>query len=263
MDPARSPDGAPDDLGHIFAPGRVSCLLGTEPPILSAPGHDGGRGNRRFEGRYGRLYTRVIQTPALRRAAFSMWGSADPLHRLEAFVSDAVAAARAASAAPVIVDVPSGSGTLLPLLADQGFAGTVVEVDLAMSMLRRATMLDAAGLHTVFLHADALDLPLRDAIADVVITINGLHVVSDPRRFLAEAARVLKPNGKLWLITPVTAAGVRSRMILAAARALAITPGRPPTLPELHQFLDEVGFRRLQSYGGTSITGLACARTGG
>ncbi len=46
---------------------------------------------------------------------------------------------------------------------------------------------------------------LADAVADVVISINGLHVVPDARRFLAEISRILKPDGRLWLITPVTA----------------------------------------------------------
>lgn len=219
--------------------------------------------NRRFEGSYGRLYSGVIRSSRLRRAAFSLWGSADPLHRLDAFVADAVAAARVASDTPVIVDLPSGAGTLLPLLSRHEFSGRVVEVDLAVSMLREAVTLERKhrrGFQTVFVQADALDLPLADAVADVVISINGLHVVPDARRFLAEICRILKPDGRLWLITPVTAHGLRSRMILAAAAALKITPGSPPTLTELRALVADVGLREMRSYGGTSITGFACVR---
>ncbi len=251
-------------VGQLFLPERLPELHVEDPPILSVVRGYEERDNRRFEGLYGRLYTRVIQTRALRRAAFSLWGSADPLHELEAFVADAIAAAQAASVAPLVVDLPSGSGTLLPLLAEQRFAGKVVELDLAMSMLRRAVVVErsqAPDFQTVFVQGDALDLPLRDAVADVVVSVNGLHVVSDARRFLAETARILKPDGRLWLITPVTAKDVRSRLILAAARVLAITPSDPPTLPELHRLLNDVGFRALRSYGGTSITGLACTRS--
>ncbi len=132
-----------------------------------------------------------------------------------------------------------------------------------MSMLRRAVTLERkqrCGFETVLVHADALDLPLADAVADVVISINGLHVVPDARRFLAEISRILKPDGRLWLITPVTAHGLRSRMILAAAAALKITPGPPPTLTELRGLVADVGLREVRSYGGTSITRVACVR---
>lgn len=219
--------------------------------------------NRRFEGLYGRLYNRVIQSRPLRRAAFSVWGSADPLYELEDFVADAVAATRTRSTAPVLVDLPSGGGTLLPFLARDRFVGTVIEVDLATAMLRRAVARhrsDAPSLSTVFVQSDALDLGLQDRVADVVISVNGLHVVSDPQRFLSELARITRPGGTLWLITPVDGPGARSRVILAAARRLAITPRQPPTLARLHDLLAEAGFHRVRSYGGTSITGLACER---
>lgn len=221
--------------------------------------------NRRFEGLYGRLYNTVIQSRRLRRAAFSIWGSADPLYDLEGFVADAAAAARAQSASPVLVDLPSGGGTLLPFLARESFAGRVIEVDLATAMLRRAVTLHGTttpGLDTMFVQSDALALSLKDAAADVVISINGLHVVENPARMLSELARITKPGGQLWMITPVDAPSARSRAILAAARLLRITPVRPPTLAELHVLLDEAGFRRFRSYGGASITGFACDKAG-
>jgi ubiquinone/menaquinone biosynthesis C-methylase UbiE/pimeloyl-ACP methyl ester carboxylesterase len=234
--------------------------LTLEAPVIALRRHEPAR-NRRFEGLYGRLYNRVIQSPGLRRAAFSIWGSADPLYDLDAFVADAVTDARAMSTAPVLVDLPSGGGTLLPFLAREGFSGTVIEVDLATAMLKRAVALHRSStpdLKTVFLQGDALDLALGDAVADVVISINGLHVVPDHARFLAELARITKPGGRLWLITPVDGPGARSRAILAAARSLRITPRTPPTLAELRDLLDESGFRQFRSYGGASITGVAC-----
>jgi SAM-dependent methyltransferase len=101
---------------------------------------------------------------------------------------------------------------------------------------------------------------LRSAVADVVISINGLHVVPDPAGFLTEAARIAKEGGKLWLITPVDGPSMRSRAILAAANALGVTPRTPPSLSELRELLAAAGFREVGSYGGTSITGLACER---
>jgi hypothetical protein len=45
--------------------------------------------NERFEGLYGRVYTHVIHTRTLRRAVFSLWGSADPLLCLDEIVAAA------------------------------------------------------------------------------------------------------------------------------------------------------------------------------
>ena len=250
-------------LELLLSPDRARELTAPEPEIVSTVAREGAPPNRRFEGLYGRLYSRVIQTSGLRKAVFSLWGSADPLYDLEAFVGDAVRAANFSPARPVLVDLPSGSGTLLPFLAREGFRGVVVEIDLAISMLRRAIALhrsSAPRLETIFIQSDALELRLRSAVADFVISINGLHVIPEPARFLAEIARITKERGKLWLITPVDGPGVRSRAILAAANALGITPRTPPSLRELRELLAAAGFRELHSYGGASITGLACER---
>jgi ubiquinone/menaquinone biosynthesis C-methylase UbiE len=130
-------------------------------------------------------------------------------------------------------------------------------------MLRRAVALEksiSSDLSAIFLRADALDLPLKPCIADVVVSINGLHVVADHRGFLEAIARIAKPSGKLWLITPVDGPSLRSRAILAAARRLGITPNAPPTLSSLHGYLEEVGFTAIHSYGGESIAGLSARR---
>lgn len=251
------------EIKSLLSIEALADITEPEPGILSTMREAKAPHNRRFEGFYGRLYTRVIQTPALRKAAFSLWGSADPLHQLETFVSDAVRGARSSKANPILVDLPSGSGTLFPFLVRERFDGTVVEVDLAISMLRRAVAFHRSstpGLKVIFLHSNALDLPLRDDVADVVVSINGLHVVPDRAGFLAEAARITRPGGRLWLITPVDGPSVRSRAILSAASALGITPRMPPNLRELRRLLDEAGFTEVRWYGGLSITGLACER---
>jgi SAM-dependent methyltransferase len=179
------------DIKNLLSTDRLTDLTEPERGILSTIGEVEAPDNRRFEGLYGRLYSVVIQTPKLRRAAFSLWGSADALYDLDTFVSDAVRAARALKANPILVDLPSGAGTLLPFLARERFEGTVVEVDLALSMLRRAVAFrrsSAPELKAVFLHSDALELPLRNAVADVVISMNGLHVVPDHADFLKPRA---------------------------------------------------------------------------
>jgi ubiquinone/menaquinone biosynthesis C-methylase UbiE len=215
--------------------------------------------NERFEGVYGRLYTRVIQTRTLRRAVFSLWGSADPLLRLD----EIVAAAAAEAGGGTILDVPCGGGTLLALLERAGFHGTVIESDLAEAMMRRAQATHTrlgADYEVSFIQADARELPLQSESVDAAISINGLHVIPSPERFLAELARVIRPGGTLWLVTPVDSTALRSRAILTAARALRITPATPPTLAELHTMVEHAGLEIRRSLGGTSITGLVIDR---
>jgi SAM-dependent methyltransferase len=216
--------------------------------------------NERFEGLYGRLYTHVIQSPRLRRALFSLWGSADPILRLDAIVAEAAAGASGGT----ILDVPCGGGTLLPLLARSGFRGAVIEADLAGAMMRRALATQARlapPFEVSFVQGDARELALDGESVDAVISLNGLHVIPEPERFLAELHRVLRPGGSFWLITPVTASGARSRVILAAAGALRITPAPPPSLARLHALVADAGFEVRRSLGGTSITGLLAQRT--
>jgi SAM-dependent methyltransferase len=218
--------------------------------------------SRPFEGFYGRVYNSVIQTPGLRRLVFSIWGASEPLQDLDTFVRGAASAAGAAN--PVIVDVPSGGGTLLPFLAELGYGGTVIEVDIASAMMRRAVQterrLRPVGFRVYFLRSDALDLPLADEVADVVVSINGLHVVADHGRFLAELARVTKAGGSLWLVTPVDGPSVRSRLILRAALGLGITPVRPPTLTRVRELLERAGFVGVRWHGGESVAGFSCSR---
>jgi SAM-dependent methyltransferase len=252
------------ELQALVRPERRPALRREDGAIFSdLPLRDAPR-SRRFEGLYGRIYNSVIQAPALRRLVFSVWGGTEPLQDLETFVRGAASAADAAAADPVLVDVPSGGGTLLAFLGQLGYAGTVVEIDVATAMMRRAVqaerLLSPASFRIHFLRSDALDLPLADGVAHVVVSINGLHVVADHGRFLAELARVTKPGGSLWLVTPVDGPSLRSRLILRAARALGITPVRPPTLEGLRSLLESSGFTDLRWHGGQSIAGFSCAK---
>ena len=52
------------------------------------------------------------------------------------------------------------------------------------------------------LAADALRLPFRDAAFDAVVGLDVVHHLAEPLRFCAEAARVLRPGGRLAVIEP-------------------------------------------------------------
>ncbi len=95
----------------------------------------------------------------------------------------------------VIVDLTCGTGDLSELAAATG--AQVVDVDFARNMLVGATR---RRINAAFVHADAHALPLLSASVSVVLSGFALrNSVSIPKA-LQEAARVLKPGGRLALL---------------------------------------------------------------
>ena len=99
-----------------------------------------------------------------------------------------------------VIDIGTGTGALLPLLA--AAAGEVVAVDNSAAMLTRARELcRREELDTVrFQHADIQALPFDDASFDAAYCSMVLHHVARPDQALAEMARVVRPGGKVVVI---------------------------------------------------------------
>jgi ubiquinone/menaquinone biosynthesis C-methylase UbiE len=101
------------------------------------------------------------------------------------------------------LDLGCGPGQI-PLLACDRIADlTVTAVDLAESMLERARAHLARrpdlASRVRFERVDAKRLPYPDAHFDAVFSNTVLHHVAEPRGFLSEAARVLRPGGALLI----------------------------------------------------------------
>lgn len=93
------------------------------------------------------------------------------------------------------VDLGCGGGVLARGLARRG--ARIVGID------RSPKSLLAAAEHVAgsFLVGDLRAVPLRTGVADVAILADVLEHVEEPRRAVAEAARVLKPGGMLYVNT--------------------------------------------------------------
>jgi arsenite methyltransferase len=101
-----------------------------------------------------------------------------------------------------VLDLACGQGThTRRLAAAAGPAGLVVGADLSAPMLRRAARAVPAE-NTVFVRADAMDLPLRDGTVDALCCSLCLHLVPDLDTALAQIARVLRPGGRLAVAVP-------------------------------------------------------------
>lgn len=91
---------------------------------------------------------------------------------------------------PELLDIGGGTGNYALALRRHGFEPTVV--DLSDEMLSRAR---AKGMSAVV--GDAAVLPFEDESFDAVMLVSMLHHVPEWRVALAEAARVLRPAGRL------------------------------------------------------------------
>ncbi|MFP4635447.1 MAG: methyltransferase domain-containing protein [Nitriliruptoraceae bacterium] len=99
-----------------------------------------------------------------------------------------------------VVDLGCGAGVDALLAGmEVGPTGRVTGVDILASMTGRgAELADEAGLDNVsFVTCEMEDLPLPDDAADVAISNGSINLSARKSRVLAEAARVLRPGGRL------------------------------------------------------------------
>jgi SAM-dependent methyltransferase len=101
------------------------------------------------------------------------------------------------------LDVATGGGHVAKVLSPR--VAAVVAADLTVPMLEAARRhLAGAGCrNVVYVAADAEALPFLDSAFDCVTCRIAAHHFPDPARFLGEAARVLRPGGRLLLIDNV------------------------------------------------------------
>ncbi len=99
-----------------------------------------------------------------------------------------------------LLDVGTGTGRMLQLVEPR--VGRAVGIDTSREMLAVARAnLDRAGLERcVVRQADMYQLPWADASFDAAIFHMVLHFAAAPAAAVAEAARVLRPGGRLLIV---------------------------------------------------------------
>jgi SAM-dependent methyltransferase len=99
-----------------------------------------------------------------------------------------------------LLDIGTGTGRMLRLLG--GRADEAVGVDLSRDMLAVArSSLEQAGMdHCMVRHGNMYQLPFSAASFDTVTLDEVLGQAEDPARVIAEAARILRPNGNLLIV---------------------------------------------------------------
>lgn len=98
-----------------------------------------------------------------------------------------------------VVDVGSGDGVIAELLAPRARSITCLDISERVVDAARERLQPKRNVHvdTGDMHA----LPIADASVDLVLLLNALTYSEAPDKALAEAARVLRPGGRLLATT--------------------------------------------------------------
>jgi SAM-dependent methyltransferase len=106
----------------------------------------------------------------------------------------------------VVLDVACGPGNFTREFARAvGEEGIAVGIDASAPMLARGVgeMRESHPANLVLIRGDAVELPFRDGVFDGVSCFAALHLFSDPFAALDQMRRVLRPGGRVAIMTSV------------------------------------------------------------
>lgn len=143
---------------------------------------------------------RAEQAQAYFRAHAHEWDAIRRLHASDEEVEAAIKAILAGQGVGSLLDLGTGTGRILELFAGEMERGVGIDLSSDMLAVARANLERAGVRNATVRQGDIYNLALpRDAF-DVVIIHQVLHFLEDAPRALKEAARVLKPGGRLLVV---------------------------------------------------------------
>lgn len=128
------------------------------------------------------------------------WDSLRLLHVSEKQVENAIAKIAGLHKIESHLDVGTGTGRLLELFAKYTQRSVGIDISHAMLSVARANLDRSQHRHVQVRPGDIYALPFAPGSFDLVTLHQVLHYLEEPARALGEAARVLKPRGRLLIV---------------------------------------------------------------
>ncbi len=142
---------------------------------------------------------RAIAADYFRRNA-QRWDELRSLHVPEAAVEKALRRIVGNAPFQTMLDLGTGTGRLLEIFAPQFVRGVGVDMSRDMLAIARANF-DKANLTNVQVRqGDIYAPPVERESFDLITIHQVLHYLDDPARAIAEAARLLRPGGRLAIV---------------------------------------------------------------
>jgi SAM-dependent methyltransferase len=99
-----------------------------------------------------------------------------------------------------VLDVGSGAGWLVRLIAERVPEGRVIGADISDEMVRRARRNYVAVENAMFVLGSADEIPWDANFFTHAISVESAYYWPDPARGLREIYRVLRDDGKAWIV---------------------------------------------------------------
>lgn len=125
------------------------------------------------------------------------WDSIRALHIPEDQVEGALLEFVGPSQVTSYLDLGTGTGRILELVAPRASRAVGIDLNGEMLTLARQRIERAALGHVQVRRGDLFELPYADASFELITVHQVLHYLEDPSAAVAEAARVLKPGGRV------------------------------------------------------------------
>lgn len=134
------------------------------------------------------------------RSNAANWENLRRLHVHEEEVEQAMRELAGHEKVDTLLDLGTGTARILQLFADQIQQGIGIDQNREMLAMARIAIERAGLRHIQVRQGDIYALPFPNAFADVITIHQVLHYLDEPGRVLIEAARVLKPGGRLMVV---------------------------------------------------------------
>ncbi|HYD15591.1 MAG TPA: metalloregulator ArsR/SmtB family transcription factor [Hyphomicrobium sp.] len=128
------------------------------------------------------------------------WDRIRTLYVSETAVEAAIEAALSGPPFKMFVDLGTGTGRMLELLADRYERGLGLDVNQSMLAYARSKLNISRLPRAEVRHGDIYNVALPDGAADGVLIHQVLHYLSEPAHAVREAARILAPGGRLLIV---------------------------------------------------------------